>query len=693
MRFLCRFAALALLTSVFAWAAPPAVEPLPKIVVEPELLEQFRTEGATGYWIILREKADLTPAIEMEWEERGRFVLDTLRETAERTQPRLRRHLKSSGIEYQSFWIDNMILVKSSGLDTLEGLLTFPEIEALRARRHPVFHEPAEEGQGEPKALQPNLLHVGADQVWAHGYDGTGIVVANIDTGIRYTHDALVEKYRGCLDPPDCTTFDHNYSWWDPAAGGQTPAPTDWLGHGTHVMGIMLGDDGGDNQIGMAPGARWLTCKADVYTDAELIECGQFMVAPWDLAGANPDPGMRPHILNNSWGDCQLTTDTFYAGTVASWLAAGIYPIFTQGNSGNCGYPEPPGCGTMGNPGRYGNVTSVGATGQFDGQMTTFSLWGPTDDPDTVNPAGYSAMKPQVVAPGHHIWSAYHLSDDWYLYWGGTSMAAPHVAGTVALMWQAAPALIGNYAATETILEQTAVPIPYPTSCGGEGPGDHPNFAAGWGEIDAMAAVRGAKLATCPQITLTPQTPLPGGLLGAPYEATFSASGGTEPYTFSPSSGALPPGLTLDSDSGYLSGTIAQSGTFEFTITATDYWGCEGEQAYTSQIAAYNRTFVDDYGRSWCCLNDLTGDWEWTAMDPRAGLFQTPMQPGMAIWHSGILTFRSLAGMPWTMSLKYNLVYERANGYFQYLAYRIRSQLSDLHTADDPPVCDTLAVP
>ena len=292
-----------------------------------------------------------------------------------------------------------------------------------------------------------------------------------------------MNQYRGNLGDG---TFDHNYNWWDPSIGGSDPVPNDWHGHGSHTMGIMIGSGG----IGMAPGATWIACQAFEGNDSELLECGQFLLAPWDLNRQNPDPTKRPHVINNSWGDCNQYLDTWYKGMVDAWLAAGIYPVFSNGNNTSCGFDAPPGLNTVGNPGRYGNVTAVGSTGATDGQYASHSNWGPTDDPDVANPNGFPNLKPQVVAPGVGIRSADRSGNDYRLM-SGTSMSAPHVSGLVALMWDAAPCLVGEYAATETLIESTATPIPYDDGTG-DGP-RVPNYATGWGEINALAAVQAAK--------------------------------------------------------------------------------------------------------------------------------------------------------------------------------------------------------
>jgi len=467
---------------------PPPADPPP--VVEPQLLAQLDANENIGYIIHFSERPNLDLAASLDWDVRGRFVVTMLENTASKTQQRVRLYLESRAVSYQAFWVDNIILVNASDQLTFNGLLDFTEIDSLRARRHPTLHEPDASlpSQTNPAlGAEPNLLQVNADQVWGLGYDGAGIVVANIDTGVRYTHETLVDQYRGNLGDG---TFNHNYNWWDPALGGSQSIPNDFHGHGSHTMGIILGDDGGDNQIGMAPGASWIACQAFEGSDSELLECGQFLLAPWDLNGQNLDPTLRPHVINNSWGDCEQYTDTWYKGIVDSWLAAGIYPVFSNGNNASCHYLTPPGLNTVSNPGRYGNVTSVGSTGSSDGIYAPHSNWGPTDDPDLLNANGYPNLKPQVVAPGVQIRSAFNSSDASYNWLTGTSMSAPHVTGLVALMWSAASCLIGEVAATETIIETTANPVPYDD---GTGAGKHsPNYATGWGEIDALRAVQAA---------------------------------------------------------------------------------------------------------------------------------------------------------------------------------------------------------
>lgn len=474
-------------------SGPPTPGP---VKIEPELDVKMKSRGEAAFIIDFRERPDLSPAFAMDWYERGRFVVDALTATAERTQARVRDYLDLNRVAYQAFWIDNVIVASPATREVLEGLLAFEEIEILRADRvlgliEPVEREPS---FSKGRTIETNLSHILADQVWSMGFAGYGIVVANMDTGVRYSHEVLESHYRGTLGSG---TFDHDYNWLD-GVDGSSMAPHDDHGHGSHTMGIMVGDDGGANQVGMAPGATWIACDACEGTGCPsnaLLTCAQWTAAPYPIGDPNsPDPSKRPHVVNNSWGDCDTSYDNWFQGSVDSWHAAGIYPVFSNGNAGNCAYPAPPGCNTVGNPGRYGNVTGVGSTGQSDGVYAAHSNWGPTDNLDTVNPNGFPNLKPQVVAPGVDIRSSLNGSDSAYGSWDGTSMSAPHVSGLVALMWQAAPCLIGDYTLTETIIQKSVAPMAYASDCGGEGPGNIPNMASGWGEIDALEAVTQATM-------------------------------------------------------------------------------------------------------------------------------------------------------------------------------------------------------
>ena len=97
----------------------------------------------------------------------------------------------------------------------------------------------------------------------------------------------------------------------DPHPGGGNPAGSTTRRPATTTSTARTrpappsGDDGAGNQIGVAPGAKWIGCRnmdQGVGTPATYTECFQFFIAPTDLNGQNPNPTLRPHVMNNSWG-------------------------------------------------------------------------------------------------------------------------------------------------------------------------------------------------------------------------------------------------------------------------------------------------------------------------------------------------------------------------------------------------------
>ena len=346
-----RYGALALwvilVSTVAVWLqlvlAAAASEPA---TIDPALLATLAQGGEASYLIYLREQAALAGAEAiLDRATRGRFVYRALKEVADRTQAPLLAYLAAEAQagrarEIRSFFSANALAVISAE-PTLRGLARFPEVERIISA--PILHIPEPRlGVEEPQVqgVEWNIEKIRAPDVWAQGVFGQGVVVASIDTGVQFTHPALVRQYRGNLGGGK---FSHNYNWWDPSkvCGDPSMTPCDRdqagvpAGHGTHTMGIMVGDDGGANKIGVAPQAKWLTCKGcegSSCSSIALLECGDFILAPWNLNKANPDPSKRPHIVNNSWGGDG--GHSFYRRTVQSWRAAGIFPAFSIGNEG-----------------------------------------------------------------------------------------------------------------------------------------------------------------------------------------------------------------------------------------------------------------------------------------------------------------------------------------------------------------------
>ena len=209
-----------------------------------------------------------------------------LRKTAADSQAKIRAELDAQHVKYTAFWGTNAIRIDSGSLALAQNLATHTEVEGLYA---PVAIEVPKVTQGttehEINAVEWGIANINADDVWSqYGDKGEGIVVASIDTGVQYDHPALVNQYRGNNGDG---TFDHNYNWFD-AAGTCADAPCDDNGHGTHTMGTMVGDDGAANQIGVAPGAKWIAANGCCPSDAALIASGQWMLEPTDLDGREP---------------------------------------------------------------------------------------------------------------------------------------------------------------------------------------------------------------------------------------------------------------------------------------------------------------------------------------------------------------------------------------------------------------------
>ncbi|MEN9580828.1 MAG: hypothetical protein RJA70_3837 [Pseudomonadota bacterium] len=457
----------AFLVVLLAWGCTQS-EPGP--VESRQSGEALSATGAKGktetVWVLLKQQADLRPAASLgDWAQRGKEVHRRLRTTAASSQAGLLGTLARTNAQVRSFWIVNALQV-TADKGTIASIAADPAVAAVYPDR--VYElPPIKPGatQATINGLEWGVSAVRAPEAWqTFGVRGEGVVIANIDTGVDFQHPALVQQYRGNLGG----TFDHDYNWFDPANICPGDEPCDNSDHGTHTMGTMVGnDEAGDNRIGVAPGAKWIAakgCEESSCSTASLLAAGQWMLAPTDSNGQNPRPDLRPNIVNNSWGGGG--EDPFYQSIVQAWIASGIFPVFSNGNSGSS-------CSTAGSPGDYAESYAVGAYA-VDGTIANFSSRGPGLG---------DVMKPNIAAPGVDVRSS--IPGGGYASFQGTSMAAPHLAGVVALMWSAAPSLLGNIALTESLLNQTAVDT-NDTTCGGTAQN---NNVWGEGKVDAFAAV------------------------------------------------------------------------------------------------------------------------------------------------------------------------------------------------------------
>lgn len=306
-----------------------------------------------------------------------------------------------------------------------------------------------------------NVRKIGADAAWKDGVTGAGITVGVIDTGIDITNPAVARTYRGA------DTGSHDYNWVD-FVGGRN-APYDDGAHGTHTAGTVAGDTGSVH-TGIAPGARLIIAKglgAHSGSDEGLIRSLQWMLAPTDLSGRNPDARRGADIISNSWGGEAGHPGSEWAGqlyerALAQLKDAGIVTVFAAGNSG-------PGPSTVGPPGSIKDTITVAAT-DADDQPASFSSRGPVTD---IQSHGKGRIqKPDVAAPGVAVPSSIPLRGSFpdlavatafgklfrntpgasdmmpvpgtqgqFFTMDGTSMATPAVAGVAALVLSRYPTL------------------------------------------------------------------------------------------------------------------------------------------------------------------------------------------------------------------------------------------------------------
>jgi len=461
LTFLLALTGLPLLRAQPPSPPPPSLlSPAARAKIDPRLLKQLTEAGGMLPVLVeMTDRADLSAARRLRSPlSRREAILRALQTTAEASQAGVRAALfkaeaAGQAADIRPLWIVNAVAARAT-LTAVLSLAARPDV--ARVRPDEVITLPPQTFAKTTRAagdeLSWGVARIGAADVWQSlGIDGTGVVVANLDTGVDYLHPDLQTRYRGYRGsslPPFNTG-----NWYD-ATGGGAQYPVDANGHGTHTMGTMVGQNG----VGVAPGARWIAVRAfsssGVAQESWLHDAFQWILAP---AG---DPALAPDVVNNSWSS-QDGSRTVFEPDIRLLMAAGIFPVFSAGNNG----PESK---TVGSPGSLDIALAVGATDPDD-VIAWFSSRGPSP---------WGQIKPDVSAPGVNILSA--LPGGAHGTASGTSMAAPHVAGVVALLRQADPTL--SYTETIRLLTETAHPLGEP----------HPNNTYGWGLVNAYDAVQRA---------------------------------------------------------------------------------------------------------------------------------------------------------------------------------------------------------
>jgi uncharacterized repeat protein (TIGR01451 family) len=460
------FCSAAVLLAILWFVDPPNTVSLATATgkIETALLSQLTTTGEHGRFII-----EFTPHAINSTADRAaspsahHAQLNTLQKSAAAAQhPTLQtlQELQISGevSRIRPLWIINAIAV-SGNVTAVIQLAEDPAVRLIRPDPIVDSFIPNREDDTIGQLLSTTSIattgenwgpaRIGAPHVWhGLGIDGSGVTVAIMDSGVDWQHPDLITKYRGYVEDGQS---EHPGNWYDATASAQNE-PIDPVGHGTHVAGIAVGQ----MKTGVAPGADWIAVKiSDQW--GNIYESAAHAGFQWLLA-PNGDPNLAPDIINGSWGSAEA--NELFAADITLLRQAGILLVFAAGNSG----PEP---GTVGTPGGLENVFAIGAS-TINDTIASFSSRGPS--PLTAE------QNPWLVAPGTEIYSA--LPDGNYGRKTGTSMAAPHVSGALALLLAAAPSLTEQE--IRQITAETAVPVQPP----------HPNNDAGYGRLDIYSAVQ-----------------------------------------------------------------------------------------------------------------------------------------------------------------------------------------------------------
>lgn len=498
---------MTIFTSIAAARPKPETALSPKI--SPALARQIAdlrnkeagAEGTLPTLVYMLAQADLKRAYTLESKtERGRYVYNVLTATARNSQRGLIAWLKAQKLEFKSYYLGNAIAVMNATPEQIGLIAARPDVQRVvadpRVKIKMPESSPLERLEEIPQAVGENIVKIGAQRVWDElGTKGAGIVIGGQDTGVQWDHPALKKQYRGWTG----SAADHSYSWHDAIekplnketvnrCGYNLSTPCDDNAHGTHTIGTVVGDDGAANKIGVAPEAKWIACRnmdAGLGAPHTYLECFEFFLAPYPQGGSAASDGrpeLAPHVINNSWGcDAGEGCDgSEFLGALKSLEAAGIMVVASAGNSG-------PGCSSVESaPAHHTDETlAVGAHNHRNNSIASFSSRGPS----TFD----SGVGPDVTAPGVDVRSCTPGNRYAGGGWSGTSMAGPHVVGQVALMWSAAPEMIGKVSETVDIIRGTATPKTTSQSCGGVSGSNVPNNTYGYGLINAYEAVKSAK--------------------------------------------------------------------------------------------------------------------------------------------------------------------------------------------------------
>lgn len=488
------------------------------------------------------QRPDLQSLRSMPRPQRRASMATDMKATAESDQRGVRSLLQNRGVRgIRHLWMINSLAVKASA-KVIQELAAHPDVQSLKIDRKMTAAEILLQSFPPPEA---NIGTINANDLWLQGVFGQGSVVAVMDTGADVNHPDLAGTWRGGTN-----------GWFDPYGVHATPFDND--GHGTSILGIMVGGGAGGTSIGAAPGAKWIAAR--MFDDAgNTFDSVIHQVFQWFLdPDGNPATDDAPDVVNASWGFQNLPgiCESTFQADIDALNAAGIAVVFAAGNTG-------PGGATSISPANNTGAIAVGSVNALNAIDPT-SARGPS--------ACDARIYPDVVAPGDAIKTT-DLSFGgfpFYVSGTGTSYSTPHASGVLALLRSAFPNT--TLAQLKSALTGSAADL------GAVGPDN----VYGNGLVDGTAAYA-ALGGPCirPQVDIA-AVPFPAS---ANQLITFTGtvSGGTQPYIYAWDFNA--DGIT-DCVDAVCSQIYANAYTGSVALTVTDANGCSSSIVIANGWAA-----------------------------------------------------------------------------------------------------------